>query len=298
MLDPVQYIQHAVIEFTRGRPETWHSLLDKISLRVSSYIEPDDNPDTSRDAANAVRSFLRDPRLVFTIETLEADALTALSDCLYANVSSLADTRRRRSVARVQHERSLISYSPALRQIVGTLWRLDQPFTYKQAIAIVTESVLALSGDPAVLPIRLVDEIDLQLYSVIAAHPELLRTLHWRTFEKLLADILERFGYEIELQRGSKDGGIDLFAIRRSSVLGPERYILQAKRWSSRVGIEPVRQLLFLQAHERATKACLVTTSRFTRGAWELGAEYKWQLHLRDADGLLDWVNLIRKFPS
>jgi len=45
--------------------------------------------------------------------------------------------------------------------------------------------------------------------------------LNWRTFEKLLGDILESFGYEIELQQGTKDGGIDLFAIKKADIFGP-----------------------------------------------------------------------------
>jgi hypothetical protein len=133
------------------------------------------------------------------------------------------------------------------------------------------------------------DLIDIALYRALSEHPELLKTLDWRVFEELLADILKSFGYVVELQRGTKDGGVDIFALR-SDQLGEHRYLLQAKRWTNRVGVEPVRQLLFLHNHHRATKSCLATTSVFTNGAWDLASQYKWQLELRDFDGIREWL--------
>jgi HJR/Mrr/RecB family endonuclease len=134
------------------------------------------------------------------------------------------------------------------------------------------------------------DIVDVALYKALVQHPELLRSLDWRTFEKLLANILESFGYEVELQRGTKDGGVDLFAVKRVDVFGAQRFLLQAKRYSNKVGVEPVRQLAFLHSHFRATKSCLATTATFTRGAWELAQQYQWQLELRDFDGLHEWI--------
>lgn len=139
------------------------------------------------------------------------------------------------------------------------------------------------------LAVRL-DAIDAALYQAVIGHPELLRTLDWRLFEKLLADILDSFGFEVELQRGTKDGGIDLFAVKKGHPMGPQRFLLQAKRWKNSVGVEPVRQLAFLHSHHRVTKSCLATTATFTSGAWELARQYRWQLELRDFEGLMEWV--------
>jgi HJR/Mrr/RecB family endonuclease len=134
------------------------------------------------------------------------------------------------------------------------------------------------------------DVIDTAMYEVLIQHPELLRSVSWRAFENLLADILESFGYIVELQQGTKDGGVDLFAIKKSDTFGPQRFLLQAKRWTNKVGIEPVRQLAFLQSHYHVTKACLATTATFTRGAWGLANQSRWQLELRDSEGILEWI--------
>jgi HJR/Mrr/RecB family endonuclease len=149
---------------------------------------------------------------------------------------------------------------------------------------------LILSPDELTPSLVRLDAVDLALYRALATHPELLKTLDWRLFEKLLADLLERLGYEVELQRGTKDGGIDLFAVMKSGTFGPQRYLLQAKRWSNKVDVEPVRQLAFLHTHYKMTKSCLATTATFTRGAWELADQYRWQLELRDFSGLQQWI--------
>ena len=173
----------------------------------------------------------------------------------------------------------------------------QKPFKIEAAVEFMAdpngaEVVAQRLVEPAHSLIRL-DLIDLALYRALKQHPELLRTLHWRTFEKLLADVLERFGYEVELQKGTQDGGVDLYAIKRGGAFGPERFLLQAKRWSHAVGVEPVRQLLFLHSYHKMTKSCLATTATFTSGAWALGAEHRWQLDLRDFEGVQEWLNTV-----
>ncbi|HEX8245932.1 MAG TPA: restriction endonuclease [Longimicrobium sp.] len=147
---------------------------------------------------------------------------------------------------------------------------------------------------PSDLIISELDLIDIALYNTLSSHPELARTLSWRTFERLLADLLEEFGFEVELTQGTKDGGIDVIAVKNETYFGVHRYLLQAKRWANKVGIEPVQRLLFLQSHYHATKSCLVTTSTFTSGAWQLADHYRWQLELRDFDGLTSWIRMAR----
>jgi restriction endonuclease Mrr len=112
-----------------------------------------------------------------------------------------------------------------------------------------------------------------------------------------LAQILEDLEYEIELQRGTKDGGVDIFALKRDNPMGPHRYLLQAKRWSNAVGVEPVREVLFLHNHYKMTKSCLATTSRFTSGAWDYAREYRWQLELKDFDRLREWLGVALRSP-
>jgi len=136
-----------------------------------------------------------------------------------------------------------------------------------------------------------ISTIDLLLYKALEAHPDLMKALDWRTFEKLMADIIETFGYSVELMQGTKDGGIDIIAFGRPEPWKLHKYIVQAKRWENRVGVEPVQRLLFLHDHLGATRSCLATTSTFTRGAWQLAQTYQWKLELQDYEGLRQWIS-------
>lgn len=132
--------------------------------------------------------------------------------------------------------------------------------------------------------------INSDLYLNLVNHPELLKVLEWRKFEILIADILETFGYNIQLMQGTKDGGIDIIAFNNSDEFGEHKYLLQAKRWSNKVGIDVVKNVLFNHDYHKVSKSCLVTTSSFTKGAWQLAKMYKWQLDLKDHDAIQNWL--------
>ncbi|RZJ88063.1 MAG: restriction endonuclease [Chryseobacterium sp.] len=141
--------------------------------------------------------------------------------------------------------------------------------------------------------IKKVDFFDPQIYQVIKKNPQLLKTMDWRLFEEMLADILRKFKYSVELTKPTKDGGIDIFAIKHDDNFGMHKYLLQAKRYSEAVQVSPVRELLFLHDEHRATKSCLATTASFTKGAWELAESHKWKMELKDQEGILQWINKI-----
>ncbi len=132
--------------------------------------------------------------------------------------------------------------------------------------------------------------INNELYIQLINNPELIKTMNWRVFETLLANILETFGYDIELMQGTKDGGIDIIAFSNNDHFGKHKYLLQAKRWNNKVGIDVVKNVLFNHEYYKASKSCLVTTSKFTRGAWHLADNYKWQLELKEYNAIQDWI--------
>lgn len=137
-------------------------------------------------------------------------------------------------------------------------------------------------------------DIDVNVYDSIISNPELIKSINWRDFEKLLAYVLEKLEYQIELQRGTKDGGIDIIAMKKDTPFGPNRYLIQAKRWKNKVGVEPVRSLIWAHNEYRVTKSCLATTSVFTQGAWDLANQYKWQVELKDYEKIVEWIRLLK----
>lgn len=140
--------------------------------------------------------------------------------------------------------------------------------------------------------VRLASPRDLALY--LAQNPTELRNLHPRKFEEVIAEILQRFSYEIQLTKATRDDGIDIIAFSRSSLGIEEKYLVQCKRYSEqhKVGVSAVRDLLGVGSVESNTGLMIVTTSSFTSPAMELAGREnaRWRLHLRDYENIKRWL--------
>jgi restriction system protein len=116
--------------------------------------------------------------------------------------------------------------------------------------------------------------------------------LSWREFEKLIAALLEREGYEVELMQGSKDGGVDVVAIKDLGAAGYFKTLWQAKKKSikNRVGISVIRELADTRQEFGASKGIIVTSTYLTRGALERIERDKYILGKVDRDDLDSWI--------
>ncbi|MCX5207759.1 restriction endonuclease [Kitasatospora sp. NBC_00240] len=82
-------------------------------------------------------------------------------------------------------------------------------------------------------------------------------------FEQLIARLMEAMGMKVELTARSRDGGVDVRGIDTDPFRGGN-VIVQVKRYRDTVTPSAVRDLYGTLQHDRAaTKAVLVTTSRF-----------------------------------
>lgn len=123
-----------------------------------------------------------------------------------------------------------------------------------------------------------------------AESPELLRVTSPARFEEIVGELLARFGFAVEHVGRSGDGGVDLVAIQ-DNLFSATRQIVQCKRYNHKVGVAFVRELYGVKTDLRASKAVLVTTSSFTKGALEFAERNAWELQLVDFDRL---KNLLR----
>ncbi|MDE0211399.1 MAG: restriction endonuclease, partial [Boseongicola sp.] len=72
------------------------------------------------------------------------------------------------------------------------------------------------------------DALNSELYEYFATTPEQLYRLHWRDFEKLIAELMEAQGFQVEIGPGQGDGGIDLTLLQRDPI-GDVLTLVQAK---------------------------------------------------------------------
>lgn len=122
-----------------------------------------------------------------------------------------------------------------------------------------------------------------------------LDSLSWRDFEKLVAELLAADGYDIELQRGSKDGGVDIVAVREIVGVGRIKCVWQAKhhRLNNKVGLHVVRELADVREEHKANKGMIVTSSYLTRGALERIRRDTYLLGKVDRDELNKWIDRV-----
>lgn len=120
-----------------------------------------------------------------------------------------------------------------------------------------------------------------------------LDDLTWRQFERLIAQMLEMDGYKVELMRGTKDGGVDVIAVRDLGTAGLFKSLWQAKKLRSdrKVGLSVVRELADTRLEHGASKAIIVTTSVLTRGALTRVERDRYMLGKVDRSDLDQWIH-------
>lgn len=138
--------------------------------------------------------------------------------------------------------------------------------------------------------IEVSNAVSIKLMTYLRDHPLEFQTMDRRRFEELIAEIFSGFGYTVELTKRTRDGGVDVIAIRKTIVA--ERYLIECKRPDpgNPVGIMPVRALYGVFASQDATKAILATTARFSKDATIFLHDHRWQIEGRDFDGLNNWI--------
>lgn len=115
-----------------------------------------------------------------------------------------------------------------------------------------------------------------------------IASLSPRDLELLAAVLYDAMGYDYEVTRASKDGGVDVIAYSKSKGKR-QRYLIQCKHTAS-VGVDPVNQILAIVERRRATQAVVLTSGRFTRGALAIQAEED-RVELVDGDNLIERLN-------
>lgn len=131
---------------------------------------------------------------------------------------------------------------------------------------------------------------DERYLEALRKNPNDMRHLSSRDFEKLVAEIFDGFGYEVELTKRTRDGGRDIIAIKRAEV--DLRFLIECKHPDTRkhIGVGPVRELLGVKADEGASKAILATTAYFSKDAKLYFERHPWDLEGRDFEGIMEWL--------
>jgi uncharacterized protein YjbI with pentapeptide repeats len=207
--------------------------------------------------------------------------------------------------AKFDDERQLVNYVAEAFEYIHRadlkelqLW----PKFVERAVARI-RALRSLFGDteetPAIV-IQTIQAITAEIVAYLAKHPRELYDLNPRPFEKLICEILAGFGWEVQLTPSTRDGGYDMFAISRDLQAGVKTsWIIECKKYSAerKVGIDVVRGLYGVKQDLNVANILLATTSHFSSEVYKYKAS-RYDLELRDFEGIVDWLNAYRPHPE
>ena len=114
-----------------------------------------------------------------------------------------------------------------------------------------------------------------------------------RDFEEMIAELLRKQGFSVELTKQTRDGGYDILAI--NSVAGfPLKFLAECKRYAPDrpISVDIIRAFSYVIDKEKANKGIIFTTSYFTRDAkTEKNSVNGKLLDFMESADIIQWVN-------
>lgn len=139
-----------------------------------------------------------------------------------------------------------------------------------------------------------------ELIRYLADNPSAIREMDPRKFEELVAELFARGGWQVTLTPQTRDGGFDLYAVRKSG-LGSLLYLVECKRLNppSKVGIQVVQRLHGVVSSKKATAGVVVTTTDYSLDAkkWVTQETLQHRISLEAYFDLLRWMRSGRVDP-
>lgn len=127
---------------------------------------------------------------------------------------------------------------------------------------------------------------DLMKGAMLAAqNSRTLDELEWREFEYLIGQLFKTKGYQVQVQEGTRDRGVDILMRNKKG----ERLVVQCKHWrSTNVGAPTVREMAGTVMLHKADQGAIVCSGRFTRGAHKEAEQLG--IHLYDGKAIRGYL--------
>lgn len=137
--------------------------------------------------------------------------------------------------------------------------------------------------------------LDQRYIDFLSANFSAIDAMHWRKFEQLTAEFLDRCGYQVQLGPGRGDDGVDVRAWSKDTEIVRPLIIVQCKRQKASVGKTIIKSLYADVVHEDATSGLLVTTSRLSPGAEQTRLARAYPINVADRPMLRKWISALRE---
>lgn len=126
----------------------------------------------------------------------------------------------------------------------------------------------------------------------IYANNTILFNIAPRKFEELIAELLYKKGFSVELTKQTRDGGHDIIALSTDHAGMPLKYLVECKRYrrDRKVGIDIVRSFCDVIREHGVNRGIIFSTSYFTKDARDRQKAMSLLLDLKDHDDAINWV--------
>lgn len=124
-------------------------------------------------------------------------------------------------------------------------------------------------SDHIAIAVKAMSEV---LARAVAIDPDALDRIEWRQLEQLVAEVLSKIGFDVELGPGTKDGGFDLRLIDKRD---KKCYLVEIKHWRSgkKVGEVIVDHFIEVIARENVERGLFFSSSGFSNNVIEASTE-------------------------
>jgi HJR/Mrr/RecB family endonuclease len=126
---------------------------------------------------------------------------------------------------------------------------------------------------PSSRPMPFVLPSDFVRYSAPEIKPiEQLRKIDWYQFEKFIAYIYEKRGFDVTRKGGANpDGGVDLIVYKDG-----QRFAVQCKQWKTwKVGVKPMREFLGALTDSGIQKGIFIALNKYSDDAKQLAEKHR-----------------------
>ncbi|MBB3753682.1 hypothetical protein FHT44_006204 [Mycolicibacterium sp. BK634] len=136
---------------------------------------------------------------------------------------------------------------------------------------------------------------DQRFIDFLVANVEELPFIHWRQFERLVAEYLHRQGYYCQLGPGSNDDGVDIRVWPSEAQSGgPPLLIVQCKRQRDKVEKVVVKALWADMQAENAVRGMVATTRALSPGAKDTILGRGYAIDSADQEAVAHWLEVMR----
>lgn len=126
----------------------------------------------------------------------------------------------------------------------------------------------------------------------ISQDRDLIYDVTSREFEEIVEQLLKDEGFETLLTNSTRDGGRDIIATKAGINGKPVVFYVECKRYArqNKVNVGIVRSLYGVQTSDKINKACVITSSLFTKDAIEFAQKQNVMIDLVDGDALHEMI--------